>query len=466
VSRVGPKSGAFGRDDAIVPGYRAGENPPARFEAVVGHNVRLARLRESLRNGLWFIPALSAAASIVTAVVVIVIDAALGPTEQTPFAFSGGPGSAQLVLSVIAGAVLSFTAVVFSITIVVLQLGSSQFSPRVLRMFLRDRGSKIAIGGFIATFVYAIIVLMAIRDEGPDREAFVPGDAVTLAFVQVFATIVAFVYYANHIAHSIRAVNIIESVARETRRAIDANYPLDRPDPGAGLESPAGPPTQVIHTEKAGALTGIDEDDLIVVASHHDCVLKLVPSIGDYLPYRAPVFEVYGGDGTLRPAEVLGAVGLGVERTMYQDVAFGFRQLVDIAEKALSPAINDPTTAVQAIDRLHDLLRRLVERPIPSGFLLTRSGRLRLMVNLPGWQDFVALAFSEIRHYGGGAIQVDRRLRAALQDLLDVAPADRQAALERELKLLDSAVERSFPDVEDQASAHHADRQGLGSEDR
>jgi uncharacterized membrane protein len=439
--------------------------PLVRYPGVIAHDLRRTRLREWLRGGLWFIPALSAAVAVVTAVIVITIDAALGQSDQTPLAFSGGPSSAQLVLSLIAGAVLTFTAVVFSITIVALQLASSQFSPRVLRTFLRDRGSKVALGGFIATFLYAVIVLMAIRDEGPGREPFVPGDAVTLAFLQVFATIVAFVYYVNHIAQSIRAVNIIESVARETRRAIDDSYPLDRPDPGVAIECPIGLPSQVIHSDRAGALTGVDEDDLIVAASRHDCVLKLVPSIGDYLPCGAVVFEVHGGDGALPPEEVMRSVGLGIERTMNQDVAFGFRQLVDIAEKALSPAINDPTTAVQAIDRLHDLLRILVARPVPSGRLLSRSGRLRLVVPVPDWRSFVALAFSEIRHYGAGAIQVDRRLRAALLDLLDVAPLDRQEPLRRELKLLDAAVERSFPDMEDQDTAHHADHQGLGADD-
>ena len=443
--------------------------PPAplehdRYDGVRTADVRWTGIRESIRSGLWFIPAVSALVAVITAIVVIAIDAAIGPSEQTWFAFRGGPSSAQLALTVIAGAVLSFTAVVFSITILVLQLASSQFSPRVLRAFLQDRGSKVALGGFIATFLFAIIVLMAVRDGGPGREAFVPGDAVTLAFAQVFATIVAFVYYANHIAHSIRVVNIIESVARETRQAIDDNFPVDGPEAPTDVEPPSGPPVQVIRTGVAGVLTGIDVDDLIAVASHHDCVLRLVPVVGDYLPGGAVVFEVHGGEGNVRPAEALRHVGLGVERTMYQDVSFGFRQLIDIAEKALSPAINDPTTAVQSIDRIHDLLRRLAVRPMPSGFLLSNSGRLRVVVSAPRWSDFVSLGFAEIRQFGGRSMQVDRRLRAALLDLLEVAPPDRREPLEREVRLLDAAVERNFPDREDRVAARLADDQGIGSD--
>jgi uncharacterized membrane protein len=434
----------------------------SRYQGVRPRNIRLARLREHLAGGLWFIPALSTAVAVVTAAAVLAIDRSLGDTHQSPLAFSAGPNAAQLVLATIAASMLTFTGLVFSITIVALQLASSQFSPRVLRAFLRDRGSKIALGGFVATFVYAFIVLGAVREGGPDSAPFVPGDAISLSFVQVFATVVAFLYYVNHIAQSIRVVNIIESVARETRAAIREVHGHDGPDPGADRPDPEGPPVATICATSPGALMAIDEDDLIAVASRHDCVLRLRPHVGDYLFRGMPVVDVYGREAPA-PDEVLPHLGLGVERTMYQDVAFGFRQLVDIAEKALSPAINDPTTAVQVIDRICDLLADLARRPFPSGRLVSRRGRLRLVVPVTTWDDMVALAFSELRLFGVGSFQVARRLEAALADLLAVAPHERRPALESQRRLLDAAITRAFPDPADRELARHADEQGLGA---
>lgn len=421
------------------------------------HDVRAAQLREWLNTGLWFLPMVWAFGAMATAVLIVEIDQATGGDDPSWLVFGRGPDSARAVLSVIAASTIAFTGTVFSITIIALQLASTQFSPRVLRTFLRDRPSQHCFGVFIATALYSLMVL---REVG--AEIAVPGLALTGAFAFVVSSIFAFVFLVHHVSQSIRAVSIMEAVAAETRRSIRDNYPMDGADPFAGVACPAGPPTQLIALDRGpGDLLGVDEDDLVEVARRHDCVLELLPIVGDYLPSNVPVFAVHGGDGGVTSAEVLPHIGLGPERTLFQDTAFGFRQLVDIAEKALSPALNDPTTAVQCIDRLHDLLRRVAVRPLPSGRYGDAEGQLRLVVRRPSWEDFVHLAFDEIRHFGIGSLQIPRRLRAALLDLKAAALPDRQAVLDEQLAALDDAVAREYRVAEERTMARSADAQGL-----
>jgi uncharacterized membrane protein len=422
------------------------------------HDVAAARLREWLNTGLWFLPMLWAVGSMVAAIAIVEIDQATGGDDPSWLVFGRGEASARQVLAAIAGSTIAFTGTVFSITIVALQLASTQFSPRVLRTFLRDRQSQHCFGVFVATALFSLMVL---REVG-SAEVAVPGLAMTVAFGLVVTSIFAFVYLVHHVSHSIRAVSIIDAVAAETRQSIRANFPDQLDDPLAEAAAPDGPPRQVIHLERGpGDFVGLDEDDLVAVASRHDCVLELLVTVGDYLPSGIPVVAVHGGDGTVIPAEVLAHVGVGPERTLYQDPAFGFRQLTDIAAKALSPALNDPTTAVQCIDRIHDLLRRVVVRPLPSGRWGDADGRLRLIVRHPTWEDLVRLAFDEIRHFGIGSLQIPRRLRAALLDLREVAPPERRAVLDEQLEALDDAVAREYAVPEERDLASRPDLQGL-----
>ncbi len=420
------------------------------------HDVRRARLSESIRNGLWFVPAVCVAAAMVLAWVLHVIDRRLGDGEPLSIAFRGDASSAQQVLSTVASSTMTFTGLVFSITVVALQLASSQFSPRVMRTFFRDLGTKVSLGVFVATFVYALLVLRTVRPEVEGGDGFVPGLSISVAFALVLCSLATFVYYVNHVAHSIRAVAIIDAVAAETREAIRANHPSEPPGPAPEL--PARPPDLVIEFDHGpGALLGVDEDDLVRVAARHQCLLRLRPLVGDFLPSGVPLFDVWSDDPTRPPGiasrEVLRLVGVGRERTMRQDIAFGFRQLVDMAERALSPAVNDPTTAVQALDRIHDLLRRLAVRPTPTGAHHDGDGRLRLLVPVRSWDDQVGLALDEIRRYGDGSLQVQRRMRALIDDLSTVVAADRRGALERQRRLLDAGAQRAFADDEDLSAA-------------
>jgi uncharacterized membrane protein len=424
------------------------------------------------------VPLGASLSALVLAEAMVAIDRQLGAVNQSPFAFSGGPATAQNTLATIATAVLSFTGLVFSITIVALQLASSQFSPRVLRTFLRDRGTKVTLGIFVGTFVYTILVLQSIR-EGADHTAiFVPGDAVTVASLLVLCTVLAFVYFVNHITNAIRVVSIIEAVAHETRDAIEANFPpavppderdaLDGGDTGADrrrvLDDLEAPVT-VVGAHRAGVVTGFDTRALLADARRLDAVLELVPAVGDYVPFGAPLIRIHGVIDAEHGLGAIGRIGIEHERTMEQDVQFGFRQLVDIAEKALSPAINDPTTAVQSIDRIHDLLRRLILRPFPSGLIDDDEGELRLVIPTPSWEEVVVLGTAEIRGYGVQSLQVHRRLHALIDDLLQIAPTSRVGPLSQLRSVLDRGVGRGFDDGDDQRLARVADAGGLGSDD-
>jgi uncharacterized membrane protein len=427
--------------------------------------VRVSYLRERIRTGLWFIPLMGVLVAWLTSVLMHRLDLALGGDRPGFLAYDGDATQAAQVLSTIAGSTLTFTGIVFSITAVALQLGSSQFSPRALRNFLRDRGTQWALGLLVATFTYALLTLRYVDPNADPDDVATPGLSVTLALVLVIASLVAFVFFVSHLAQSIRAVSIIERVARETRAALSEMVPLAEPGPEPAI--PDRPADQVLAWDRGpGVVLGYDEDDLVEIARSSGSLLRFVRQVGDYVPSRAPIIEVWHVDdlhAAVDARAVLRRIGSGIERTMAQDPMFGFRQLVDIAEKALSPAVNDPTTAVQSIDRLHDLLRRLATRPQPSGVHTDGDGVPRLIVPVPTWDDVVHLACDEIRHYGASSIQVVRRLRAMFDDLLTVVTPDRAAELHHQVALLDRAVDRSFADSDDRGAARHADHQGIGS---
>lgn len=418
------------------------------------HDIRRFALRESIRNGLWFIPG---AMVVATAIIGRALAALDEHVVELPGAFRGDASSAQTLLATIAASTLTMTTLVVSITIVALQLASQQFSPRVMRTFFRDTGTKVALGVFLSTTVYALLVLRIVIPEDGRAPEYVPALSVSVAFVLMLSSLGAFLYYLNHVAHSIRAVHIMEAVAAETRSAIRHRHcPDDRLAPG---EWPDREPDLVVRSEQApGAIVGIDEDDLVRVASEQQVVIEIIPHVGDYVPSMIPLARVWSDNGSVpatTAADITRHVGLGRERTMRQDVAFGFRQLVDMAEKALSPAVNDPTTAVQAIDRIHDLLRRIAITPDPCPIYRDGTAAVRLRLPVHEWDDLVHLAFDEIRRYGSDSLQIHRMLRFMLDDLttLTADRPDRLLPLLTQRDLLDRAADRAFIDPEDRARA-------------
>jgi len=440
--------------------------------------VALAALLDWLRSRLWFIPGLFALAAIVAAFVLVPVDRLLDRSLEgaiTGIVFAGGSDGARSVLSTIAAAMLTFTGVVYSITMLVLQLASSQLSPRVMRTFLRDRVNQGVLGLFVATFVYALLVLREVRSPA-DGPAFVPAIAVTGAYLLLITSVAWFIVYIHHMAQAIRAATVLRSVGDETRSAIRRLYPegvASEPDhafPGP----PDRSPDRVITLDRApGVVTAVDDEQLAEIAREHRLAIELVRMVGDFVPTGAPLLRVWAmADGSTVPRQprdadalpagaLAGAVHTGLERTMTQDAAFGFRQIVDIGERALSPGVNDPTTAVQAIDELHDLLRRLATREIPSPVRVGDDDML-LILPRPDWDDYVSLALDEIRHYGASSIQVARRLRYLLLDLREVAPRSRHPAIDRQLRLLDASLAEGFDFREDRRAAARPSPSGQG----
>jgi uncharacterized membrane protein len=221
-------------------------------------------------------------------------------------------------------------------------------------------------------------------------------------------------------------------------------------------------PTTTVTNTRDGVVLAFDIRGLVSLAERADCVLEMVPQVGDFAAAGDPLFRVFQGGATL-PAEALRqSVAVGQERTLEQDPAFAFRIIVDIASKGLSPAINDPTTAVLALDQIHHLLRNVGSRRLDDGQVCDAAGRLRLVYKTPDWEDYVYLAVTEIRQFGGGSIQITRRLRAMLENLIQTLPAERTELLRQELKLLHRAAVRFFTEPEDLALADVSDLQGVG----
>jgi len=392
----------------------------------------MSRFWNRLRDRFWALPLLCAAIATALGLGLTTLDDRLDTSFTVPFLFTGGPEGARAVLSAIITSMISFTGLVFSITIVVLQLTSSQFSPRVLRTFLRDWVNQIALGVFVATFVYALVVLRAVRGTS-QVDPFVPQLSVTAAFGFVLASVVVFLAYINHIAQSIRASTIITKIAKETRALLERQFPAD-------AESVPSRPLPVIEgsrisADQPGVVQQIDDHALVHLAEKHSVTVCLLRSVGEFVPAGAALLEIYG---EVMPDEKVlrAAIHLGNERSLDEDVGFGLRQLVDIAERALSPGINDPTTAVQVIDQLHDLLRRLASRALPPRQAVTDDGRLALDVPQPAFADYLTLAVDEIAHWGADAERVRRRLRVMLDDLYDTALPQHRPALAQALSSL------------------------------
>jgi uncharacterized membrane protein len=200
----------------------------------------------------------------------------------------------------------------------------------------------------------------------------------------------------------------------------------------------------------------------VSLAKRADCVIEIVPQVGDYLAQGDPLFRVFQGGSTLSLTALRESIAVGQERTFQQDATYAFRVMVDIASKALSPAINDPTTAVLALDQIHHLLRIVGNRHLDTGQVWDGAGRLRLVYRTPDWEDFVHLAVTEIRQFGGESIQIARRLRAMLENLIQTLPEIRTGLLRQELAVLQRFAERCFPEPEDRALAEVSDFQGVG----
>lgn len=405
----------------------------------------IRRWWSGLVSGYWFLPTAILAVISALAFALVAVDVRLDG-EGRRVGFTGGPASAREILSAIASSTLTLAALVFSITVIVLQLASGQFSPRVLRTFLKDQRNQATLGVFLATFLYALLVLREIRGEGGAPDEFVPGMAVSFSFVLVVVSIVLFIQYINNITGSIRVIEIIDRVSSETAETIER---VHGEDPGSPPDSRRPLAARTIQAKARGVVTSVSTDSLRQIAVDADVCLVVVPLVGDFVATGMALVTVHGGASSLtadQESKICGAITLGKERDLVDDPAFGFRQLIDIAERALSPGINDPTTAGQCLDHLHDLLRRLAGRPLPPTHVETVDEVVRVVIPRMTWDDYVHLALDEIRHWGAQSIQIHKRIASMLDDLAAVVGPQRCLVIEEQRRLLVARLEDLGPE--------------------
>ena len=398
---------------------------------------------------LWVVPVFCAAGGAVLSFATLAIDRA-GRYDVLPRSITGTAGAALATLQVIAQSVFTLSGLVFSLTLVAVQLAMGQFSPRIVTALLNDPRSQATVGLFLGTFTFTLIGMRGIDDAA----GHVPGVTVVTAWALAIGCIVGLTLYVSKTSQILRVAGLIDLVGDETHRQIVLRHPpreVPRPD------------DRTIVAEDAGVVVTIDERGLVEAARRGGTVIELAAAMGEFVPAGGTLARVRDGVARVDPATVRAMVRLGPERTHEDDPPYGLRKLVDIAERSCADPFDDPTTTVQALHRIHDCMRLVATREIPDGLHRDADGALRLLEPVLEWDGYVRLAFDEIRLAGAGSPQVARRLRAALLDLLDAAPRERRAPLERQLRLLDAGVRRSYHDEEDVQAMLVADREGIGA---
>jgi uncharacterized membrane protein len=418
---------------------------------------RRFRARQFVRGSIWFVPVIGGAAGSLCG-----IAAAEADTHYSlPEGWSYSAGTAQAVLASVVGASVGLTGFVVTVGVLIVQMATGTFSARYMRIFYRDGLLKAVLAVLVGTLTFSYALLRRVEQNS------VPSLGVTLAGFLLSAGVLLFLVFLNRSIHRLRPVAVAALVARAGRRSFaamlqEAQGP-DAPTHLPGAYVSETPPTLVVATVRAGAVQAMDARGLARFAREHDCLVVVRPAVGDFLPEGAALLEVYGGDGLEASAAVRlrSMIVLGVERTIEQDPAFAIRVMVDIAIRALSPAVNDPTTAVQVLDHLGDTLQ-LFGATSGSTFVGAQVRSPGLVVRARRWDDIVEAAITEIRHYGGSSIQVMRRLRALLQDLHERVRPEHREAVEAELARLDATVAEHWRDSVDLDLASTADGQGIG----
>lgn len=405
-----------------------------------------------MRNSIWILPLVGMLAAVVVIRPLHWIERSMGWESKLDV------DTARGLLGTMAASMFTFIVYVSSALLLAVQLASAQLSPRIIGFMFSDRFLKIALTVFVFTFAFTVLVFVRITTS-------VPLLTMRLAAASWMVSIGLFLYMIDHVGRSLRANGALRDIGSTGRRIIENVYP--RPiEPGATSPDPDGvltaAPTQTISSKREGTVLAFDAEGLGGLAHRHDCLIEIVPRVGDFVATGDPLFQIFGGGVGLRDELLRQSIAIGRERTFEQDPAFAFRIIVDIASKALSRAINDPTTAVLAVDELHHLLRTVGKRHLDDRVVADATGKYRLAYHTPNWDDFVSLAVTEIRQYGGESIQVVRRLRAMLESLLQSLPESRHAPLLQELALLRRAAERFFAEPEDRALAEVCDPQGVG----
>jgi len=424
-----------------------------------------ARIRiawNALLATLWFIPTLLVVSCATLAVVLVQISPRIDPAvlEKFPRLFGASPESARGMLVAIAGSMITVAGVTFSITIVAVTQASAQFTPRILRNFMRDRPSQIVLGGLTGVFIYCLVVLRTIR--GTEALSFVPPVAVLVGFLLAGVGIALLIWFIHHIAEALQASSIILRVSNDAVAAIDRLFPAQVGDPAARRAHPDAPGAAAwrpLRARRSGYIQWIDGDRMISIARDAHAVLRMERGVGDFVvegvvlasiaPMGLPASaDIPASTGSTSDDELAAAIDrahtIGGFRTVGQDAAFGVRQLADIALRALSPGINDPTTAINCIDYLGVVLSRAAARE-PEPLWRADGGVLRLIGRSTTFEHMVDEGLGDIRRYADGHLFVLERLIDTARIVGDAARnTPRRECLVRELEAI---VEHSAPTI-------------------
>ena len=412
------------------------------------------QVKSYLRSSLWVIP--------LVALPLQQVAWALARTLDTRLAWKGlglGVTGAQAMFNAVITFTLSFIVFTFGSLLIAIQVAGGQYTPRIIATtLLRDNVIRYTVGLFVFTFLFAIKALDRTETTVHQLVAFVTG---LLGLI----CIVAFLFLIDYAARMLRPVSLIRRVGEyglKVMQSVYAEQSTEAQSTAESRQSPGPAERTILHRGKSAIVVAVNVETLVAEAEKAKRVIELAPQVGDFVGSGEPLFMLHGAADAVDERKLRASVVFGDERTMEQDPLFTFRILVDIGIKALSKAINDPTTAVLAIDQLHRLLRSAGKRNLRTDHILDRAGKLLVIFRTPNWEEFVHLAFSEIRFYGAENIQIARRLRAMIVNLTETLPAERHSALRKELELLDRTIEKLYVLPEDLKLARIPDRQGLG----
>ena len=413
--------------------------------------------RHARQLGAWGIPALYAGVAVTAGLTFPRLESRLFPGLVVPWSIS----SATAIFSAIASGMIALTGIVFSLAFVMIQFSSMAYSPRLALWIARDPFLKHALGVFTATFLYALVALSWVGRNGSLK---VPLVSSWIVIVLLMASVAMFVGLTQRL-QLLQVNSILRFTGDQGRAVIKTTYPLAdsvslRP---ISTEFREKPPTQtLVHRGQPDVIQAIDVEAMVKLAKDSGGVIEMVAAVGDTVVELTPLLNVFAARQLIDERKLGHRIEMGGERTFEQDPKYAIRLLVDVAIRALSPAINDPTTAVQALDQIGDLLLRLGQRQLEIGAFPDSDGKLRLVVPVPTWDDLLRLAFDEICSYGANSVQVMRRMNALMSDLIPAVPEARRAAIEHWDKRLLAIIARSFREGEERTEASQEDRQGLG----
>ncbi|MGB5961873.1 MAG: DUF2254 domain-containing protein [Coleofasciculaceae cyanobacterium] len=393
--------------------------------------VKLQKSWDTLNSSYWFVPTIMATTAVVLAFSMLTLDrmGKDGPVEKWGWIYTGGPDGARGLLSAVVGSMISVTATAFSISIVALQLASSNFGPRLMRTFMQDRGNQFVLGAFISTFVYCLLVLRAVR--GQDYDIFVPQLSVTVGIVLALISVGVLIYFINHASTIIQTSHVINEVTTDLDQAIDRLFPeklgqSTSPSKHKIGEIPASFDSRSyqIQSTANGYLQVIDEDRLLKLARENDLLLRVDPRPGKFVIEGSELVMAFPKERVDEKLaeQIENTFILGRERTEQQDIEFPITELVEMALRALSPGINDPFTAVRCIDRLSAGLSRLAQKDYPSPYRYDEDENLRVIANPITFPELADAAFNQIRRYGQSDVSVTIRL---LEAIARIAPYTR-----------------------------------------